>query len=401
MTVEAKNFKVPLISESGESVCSSGWSLVNRGDLYKGKIQEEDLLIQSLRTANAAANPIEPGEELTPEQTELFRSFVWAITHLKDSQVSLFDVFDLGLPLSRSADYIWRIGMFDRAADAVIGISSTPTCLGLSGPITGGAMVGSLIGDIAATFLVGIDSQLGVPGTQVSRSEFEASSLLHMLRLFQIRHLVPQAKFDTGVQEQLYQVLDDQILRLFIVNSRQISGLALKGEAEASSAVVAHSLIALTLSHLPDGEEILLGIETNCKRVDSAHRDELLSTLACVRETVAGQDVHEIERQLNRYLLSSTTAEAMDMAVQPVRMAFDLFGCVANGLGTVVGGGSSDGRGNLFQVVGEQLKTVSTAVDMTPDMASKALNTQFAVEAWSRKKIGDLWGAIWGGDRLQ
>ena len=87
----------------------------------------------------------------------------------------------------------------------------------------------------------------------------------------------------------------------------------------------------------------------------------------------------------------------MDMAVQPVRLAFDLFGSVANGLGTVVGGGSSAGKGNLFQVVGEQLKTVSTAVDMTPDMASRALNSQFAVEAWTRRKVGDLWGAIWSG----
>ena len=121
--VDAKNFKVPLVSPSGEAVCSSGWSLVNWGDQYKGKIREEDILIQALKAVNQA-DPNEPVEELTPEQTELFRSFVWAITHLQDSNVSLFEVFDLGLSLSRSADYIWRIGMFDRAANAVIGITA-------------------------------------------------------------------------------------------------------------------------------------------------------------------------------------------------------------------------------------------------------------------------------------
>ena len=127
---DAKNFKVPLISESGEAVCSGGWSVVNWGDRYKGKICQEDSLVQALRATNRVVNgaanqadPNEPVEELTSEQTELFRSFVWAITHLQDSNVSLFEVFDLGLPLSRSADYIWRIGMFDRAANAVIGLS--------------------------------------------------------------------------------------------------------------------------------------------------------------------------------------------------------------------------------------------------------------------------------------
>ena len=255
-------------------------------------------------------------------------------------------------------------------------------------------MAGGFLGDMGV-FLVGVNSRLGGPGEQVTRSEFEASSLLHMLHLFQIRHLVPQAKFESDAQEHLYQTLDAQIFRLFIVNSRQISGLALTGEAEASSAVVAHSLIALTLSHLPDCEEILNKIEANGKQVESAHRDEFLATLACVRETISEQDVHEIERRLSRYLLSSSTAEALDMAAQPVRIAFDLFGSVANGLGTVVGGGSSTGKGNLFQVVGEQLKTVSAAVDMTPDMASRALNSQFAVEAWTRRKVGGLWEAIW------
>ena len=400
--VDAKNFKVPLVSPSGEAVCSSGWSLVNWGDQYKGKIREEDILIQALRAVNQA-DPNEPVEELTPEQTELFRSFVWAITHLQDSNVSLFEVFDLGLPLSRSADYIWRIGMFDRAANAVIGITGAATCLGLcvfglqAGAVTGGAVVGGLVGDAVATFLVGVDSRLGGPGKPINRSQFEASSLLHLLRLFQIRHLVPRAEFEPDAQEHVYQILDAQIFRLFIVNSRQISGLALAGEAEASSAVVAHSLISLTLSHLPDNKEILNKIQANSKQLESAHQDELLSTLAGVRETISGQDVQEIERRLNRYLLSSSTAEAMDMAVQPVRLAFGLFGSVAQGLGTVVGGGSSDGKGNLFQVVGEQLKTVSAAVDMTPDMASKALNSQFAVEAWTRKKIGDMWATIWSG----
>ena len=93
----------------------------------------------------------------------------------------------------------------------------------------------------------------------------------------------------------------------------------------------------------------------------------------------------------------------MDLAVQPVRLAFDMFGSIANGLGSVVGGGSPAGTGrgspagtgNLFQAVGEQLKTVSAAVDLTPDMAAKALNSQFAVESWTRNRIADLWGAVW------
>jgi len=167
------------------------------------------------------------------------------------------------------------------------------------------------------------------------------------------------------------------------------------GEAEASSAVVAHSLIALTLSNLSDREEILSMLETNVSGLAQNHRQETLDTLSGIRETISKQDVQTIERQLNRYLISSSAAEAMDLAVQPVRLVFDMFGSISNGLGSVVGGGSPTGKGNLFQTVGEQLKTVSSAVDLTPDMAAKALNSQFAVESWTRNQIADLWGVVW------
>ena len=164
------------------------------------------------------------------------------------------------------------------------------------------------------------------------------------------------------------------------------------GAAEASSAVVAHSLIALTLSNLSDGEEILSMLEINVNGLAQNHREETLNTLNGIRETISKQDIKAIERQLNRYLISSSAAEAMDLAVQPVRLAFDMFGSIANGLGSVVGGGSPTGTGNLFQAVGKQLKTVSAAVDLTPDMAAQAINSQFAVESWTRNRIADLWG---------
>ena len=240
-----------------------------------------------------------------------------------------------------------------------------------------------------------VDARLGVPGNAVSRSEFEGEILLHMLRLFRIRHLISIAELDPSVEKQVTKTLDSQILRLFIINSRQITGLVLAGAAEASSAVVAHSLIALTLSNLPDGEEILSMLETNVNGLAKNHREETLNTLNGIRETISKQDIQTIERQLNRYLISSSTAEAMDLAVQPVRLAFSMFGSIANGLGSVVGGGSPTGKGNLFQAVGQQLKTVSAAVDLTPDMAAQAINSQFAVESWTRNRIAGLWGAVW------
>ena len=392
-----KKFKVPLISPAGEPVISGTWSLVKGGETYHGTIHPEDSLIQTLQLVNQS----ESETKLTDDQIEMFRSFLCAITQLKSPKTNFFEVFDLGLPLSRSADYIWRIGMFDRAANAVVGVAAVTTHLWLAiasfhiTPIVGATMVGSLGIDIAESFLDDVDARLGVPGNAVNRSEFEAETLLHMLRLFRIRHLLSVTELDTDVEKQLSKILDSQILRLFIINSRQITGLALSGAAEASSAVVAHSLIALTLSNLPDSEEILSMLETNAGGLSQSHRKETLNTLNGIRETISKQDVQTIERQLNRYLISSSAAEAMDLAVQPVRLAFDMFGSIANGLGSVVGGGSPAGTGNLFQAVGEQLKTVSAAVDLTPDMAAKALNSQFAVESWTRNRIADLWGAVW------
>ena len=397
MADNIKKFKVPLISPAGEPVISGTWSLVKGGETYHGTIHPEDSLIQALQLVDQS----ESETKLTDDQIEMFRSFLCAITQLKSPKTNLFEVFDLGLPLSRSADYIWRIGMFDRAANAVVGVAAVTTHLWLAiasfhiTPIVGATMVGSLGIDIAESFLDDVDARLGVPGNAVNRSEFEAETLLHMLRLFRIRHLLSVTELDTDVEKQLSKILDSQILRLFIINSRQITGLALSGAAEASSAVVAHSLIALTLSNLPDSEEILSMLETNAGGLSQSHRKETLNTLNGIRETISKQDVQTIERQLNRYLISSSAAEAMDLAVQPVRLAFDMFGSIANGLGSVVGGGSPAGTGNLFQAVGEQLKTVSAAVDLTPDMAAKALNSQFAVESWTRNRIADLWGAVW------
>jgi len=376
MADNIKKFKVPLISPAGEPVISGTWSLVKGGEAYHGTIHPEDSLIQALQLMDRS----ESGKKLTDEQIELFRSFLCAITQVKSLQTNLFEVFDLGLPLSRSADYIWRIGMFDRAANAVVGVAGVATHLWLAiasfhiTPIVGASMVSSLGIDVAASFLSDVDARLGDPGNAVGRSEFEAETLLHMLRLFRIRHLISVAKFDPSVEKQISKILDSQILRLFII---------------------AHSLIALTLSNLSDREEILSMLETNVSGLAQNHRQETLDTLSGIRETISKQDVQTIERQLNRYLISSSAAEAMDLAVQPVRLVFDMFGSISNGLGSVVGGGSPTGKGNLFQTVGEQLKTVSSAVDLTPDMAAKALNSQFAVESWTRNQIADLWGVVW------
>ena len=389
MNEAPKAFKLPLISENGDSICSGGWSLIQRGDRYRGTIEPQDRLIQCVQAADQSG-------KMTADDAALFRSFIWGMVHLQKSQSPLMDVFDLALPLSPSAAYIWRIGMFDRAGHAVAGVaavaSSVALCIGVL-PVAP-LVVGQAV-ELTASFLMAVDTQYGAPGVAVSRTKFDAESLLHMLRLLRMRHLTSQANLETDAAAELSQNLDSQIFRLFVVNSRQISGLALAGEAEASSAVVAHSLIALTLSHLPDGSEILDQLELKTQHLDSKqHREEMMATIQGARKTISGQDVIEIERQLNRYLFSSSTAEAMDLAVQPVRLAFDLFGSVANGLGTVMGGGNAAGEGNLFKIVGKQLKNVSVAVDKSPDLASKALNSQFAVEAWTRKKLGGLWSVV-------
>ena len=397
MADNLKKFKVPLISPAGEAVISGTWSLVKGGEAYHGTIHPEDSLVQTLQLVDQG----ESETKLTDDQIEMFRSFLCAITQLKSPKTNLFEVFDLGLPLSRSADYIWRIGMFDRAANAVVGVADVASNVWLAiasfqvAPIVGATIVGSMGIDVAASFLSDVDARLGDPGNAVGRTEFEAETLLHMLRLFRIRHLISIAELDPSVEKQVAKIFDSQILRLFIINSRQITGLALAGTAEASSAVVAHSLIALTLSNLSDGEEILSMLEINVNGLAQNHREETLNTLNGIRETISKQDIKAIERQLNRYLISSSAAEAMDLAVQPVRLAFDMFGSIANGLGSVVGGGSPTGTGNLFQAVGKQLKTVSAAVDLTPDMAAQAINSQFAVESWTRNRIADLWGAVW------
>ena len=111
--------------------------------------------------------------------------------------------------------------MFDRAAHAVVGVAGVATHLWLAiasfhiTPIVGESMVGSLGIEIAVSFLNDVDARLGVPGNAVNRSEFEAETLLHMLRLLRIRHLISVAKLDPSVEKQVSKILDSQICLLY------------------------------------------------------------------------------------------------------------------------------------------------------------------------------------------
>jgi len=189
MTDNAKKFKIPLVSPAGEPVIAGTWSLIKGGEAYHGTIQPEDSLVQALLVIAESKST----KQLTAQQVELFRSFLCAIAQPKSRQTNLFEVFDLGLPLSRSADYIWRIGMFDRAANAVVGVAGVATHLWVAianfdiTPVVGGTIVGSLGVEIADAFLSAVDDGFGVPGEAVARSKFEAETLLHMLRLFRPR----------------------------------------------------------------------------------------------------------------------------------------------------------------------------------------------------------------------
>lgn len=391
-----KNCKIPLVAPDGTPIYARSFGMIRIPKKHSVESNDSDLLIQTLRQINLG----NPAPHLTDKQSELVRSFVWAITHLSRPDEALFQTFDRGLPLPDSTKYIWRIGMFDRAARATVGIGSALSIFALtlegfdSSASIGAELALDLIG--FTSFLHQVESNFGEPGTPVYRADFQSEQVLFLLRMLRMRSLISNCQFESSAEQHINARLDYQLFRLFIVNSRQLSGLVLAGQAEASSAVVAYTVIALMLDAVSDGNEIVKMLEERIYQIHrSSHYDEAVSTLNRIKETLKG-DTKEINRKLNRYLMASSSSEALDFAAQPLRVAFELVGTVANGLGCIAGGGDrKSGEGNLFKAVGSNLKRISTAIDAAPDLATHAMNQQIAAEQWTRDKIDQLWNSVW------
>lgn len=385
---------IPLVDDTGAKIRVQGvWGSFGFGQVYHGEVSESDRLVVAIRNAILGTN-------LKKSDQGLLFSFLYHVgtSPSHDTQ----RVLDYAINLPESVQYVCRIGMFDRTtagAIQLLAFAANVASFGLLLPVafemegtTANWVSAEAIGfslDIAAEKRLSkqLNQKFGAPGTSVSREQFDPQALFYLLRLGKIFNTIESIEAAQSNRFALKASVENQIFNYFLINSRQIEGLKLSGAAEATSAVVALTAIAIGWSQNPDGNGLLVAIEG---RIDLLHDQdrqvELRATLSELRKNISGE-ANELGRQLNRSLSSATSGEATEFVAGPVKLVFRLLGSVSGGLGKAVSGDKS----NAFSAISQGFHKAAEAADSTPDAVSHLLNAGASAESWTREVINHYW----------
>jgi len=389
-----ESFSFPLLSFAGETKPAQGFlGAIGVSEKYHGTISEEDELIVAIRS-----------KERDERQTQLVLSFTFA--WLAGQQKRLGRVIAFAVELPPSVYFISRIGMMDRTTEAVVGgtalvASVAGSFLFLDGVwdllageeqgISPAAWIAAdLAVDIPLSIFEKVSEEFGEFGTPIARKDFNPEIVFNFLQLCHLheflyvnhKHSCPE------LVQRLQQKLQQRIFGLFVSISRQSEGLMMSGQSEALAALGGQTAIALGLQQIQSREEILQMIEVGTKSIkDEAAANQILATLASVRENMS-IDTRQVQRELDRQLMSSMATEATDLAAQPVRLTLDLLEAMVGGLSHLAPDQASS---KLVLLVKSGIAQTSTAVDATPDAISKMLQGGIATESWVRNLISAPW----------
>ena len=389
-----ESFSFPLLSFDGQATPTQGFlGAIGFSEKYRGTISEDDELIIAIRS-----------EARDERQTQLMLSFTFA--WLTGQQKRLGRVIAFAVELPPSVYFLSRIGMMDRTTEVIVGGTALAAEVAVSLLFLDGVWELLPTEDlgISPAALVATDLALGVPvlifgkvseefgefGTPIARKDFNPEIVFNFLQLCHLhdflavnhKHSCPQ------LIQRLKQRLQQRIFGLFISISRQSEGLMMSGESEALAALGGQTAIALGLQQIQSREEILGAIETGTKSIkDDAAADQMMATLASVRENLS-VDTRQVQRELDRQLLSSMATEATGLAAQPVKLTLDLLGAMVGGLSYIAPDQTSS---KLVQLVKSGISQTSTAVDATPDAISKMLQGGIATESWVRNLVTAPW----------
>jgi hypothetical protein len=401
MNQEPAIFKFSLINDAGAYIDDRGiLGSLGFAEKYSGETSDDDSLVIALRQATTKG-------DLSRHQKVLLRSFLAA--WLNGNRRHLGDVAAYSIQLPQSVRFLSQVGFLDRTAISIartsIGIASCALYLDASwdlattdwsvtsnaeSALMAGKHVAAGIALIALPecVVVQIQKDFGIAGTPLKRSTFSNEPILSMLRLCSLRSTLSKLDLESVPMSQLKRQLDQRIFALFLANSRQIAGLSLSGKSEASAAVATHTAIALGLHHLPDQEDILAMCERNAEHLErESMKHEFATTINSVRANLCG-DFDSINRQLNRQLASAATTEAIDLVAAPIEVSFQAMAFVADTIGKC----APDGHFKMmFHTIRDGFSTAQSATSATPDALATAIDNGISAEAWTRKKIKDLW----------
>lgn len=396
MTEDKMKFKIPLVDESGQRIKQdSVLGTVGFSESYRGIAADDDSLVAAIRKSL-------DGQKVSDAERCLIRSFISSFLDRKSPE--LWAVVNEAVELPRTIRFLEQVGFLERTATAVgTGLANVAIAVAMFdlawevgaaiGEETSAAAVS--ISAISATPLflpahvfAKMDSTFGKPGDPVSRSKFDAESVFALVRLCTMRSVVENLELEAAALERLMARLEQMSLALFLANSRQIEGLAIRGSSEASAAVAAHAALALGINGLPDIDLILQHWEQGIANLeDKLRAAEARTTLESVR-AILGSDINAIEAQVSHLLASSSATEALDLAVVPLKVSFQLMGVVADALAKV----SPDGHFKAaFEAANQGAEFARTTADSTPDALAKTIDFGVSVEVWARNAVSTIW----------
>ena len=390
-----ESFSFPLLSFDGQAKPNQGFlGAIGVSEKYRGTISEDDELIVAIRS-----------RARDERQTQLLISFTFA--WLTGQHKRLGRVIAFAFELPPSVYFLSRIGMMDRTTDVIVG--GTTLVAEVAGSLLFLDGVWELLPTedlgISPTALVAADfavfeipvlifgkvrEEFGEFGTPIARKNFNPEIVFNFLQLCHLHdflavnheHSCPQ------LVQRLKQKLQQRIFGLFISISRQSEGLMMSGQSEALAALGGQTAIALGLQQIQSQAEVLGMIEAATKSIkDKAVADQMMATLASVRENMS-VDTRQVQRELDRQLMSSMATEATNLAAQPVKLTLDLLGSMVGGLSYLAPDQTSS---KLVLLVKSGLSQTSAAVDATPDAISKMLQGGIATESWVRNLITAPW----------
>ncbi|WP_148618863.1 hypothetical protein [Mariniblastus fucicola] len=381
------SFKFPLVDHSAAAITSGGvFGAVGFSDKYAGHTTADDELVVALR---AALNQKTAGSK----DAELIRSFAFA--WLKGRNHKLGHVVAYSVEIQNCIGFLSQIGFLDRTANTISNVAVGVAGIALTwelffwedtmaAPVIAGSVVAeSAMFGLSQAFESKITKRFGEPGTPVKRSDFDIEPILVFLQCCQTRNVITRVDGDKALVDALVTRLDAQIFSLFLLNSRQLEGLACMGASEATAAVAAHAAIALGLSDVCDRLDLLEMLQRNIVGLDDeTRRGETESTLRAIRRHVSF-DTNAIERQLSRQLISSATTEALDLAVVPLRASLQLMSLVAGGMESV----SPGQYGSGFSMLKRGIDSACSVASSSPDVLANALSAGISAEAWARHKF--------------
>ena len=388
-----ESFSFPLLSFDGKATPAQGFlGGIGVSEKYRGSITAEDELIVAIRSPKR-----------DERQTQLILSFTFA--WLTGQQKRLGRVIAFAIELPPSVYFLSRIGMMDRTTEMIVG--GTAVAAGVAGSFLfldgvwemlpteelGVSPATWLAADFTLfaipTLLFGkVSEEFGEFGTPIARKDFNPEVVFNFLQLCHLHDFLEAKHTCPQLAQRLKQSLQQRIFGLFVSISRQSEGLMMNGQSEALAALGGQTAIALGLQQIQSQEEILGMIETGTKSLkDDAVANQMLATLASVRENMS-VDTRQVQRELDRQLMSSMATEATGLAAQPVKLTLDLLGAMVGGLSYIAPDQTSS---KLVLLLKSGLSQTSTAVDATPDAISKMLQGSIATESWVRNLISTPW----------